>query len=132
MKFALLALLMLAIFGALIGAGVYFLQPTLADIRDVIVIIYGIMGILLFVVLIAVSAAVFVGVRALSGKAGALLDEPIRPVLNEVLETARNARAASEFYADHAVNPVIKTVAAARGVRRGFSSVARMVRRGKK
>lgn len=132
MKFAVLAVVMLALLSALTGAGVYYLQPTLADIRDVVVIVYGVIGILLFTVLLAVAVGIFLAVRALSSKAGALLEEPIRPALDELLETARNARATSEFYADHAVNPVIKTVAAARGIRKGFSSLSRFTGRGKK
>ncbi len=132
MKFALLAVLVLVLFGAIGGAGVYYLEPTLADIRDVVVIVYGVIGILFFTVLLATALGIFIAVRALSGKVGNLLDEPIRPALDELLETARNARATSEFYADNAVSPLIKTMAAVRGVRKGFASVSRFTGRGKK
>ncbi len=126
MGFALVAILVLAAFGGLAWAGNYFFDPTLADIRDVVVIVYGVLGILLFTVLLAVAVGLYFAVRGVSGKVSTLLDEPIRPALDEALATVRNARAASEFYADYAVSPVIKTFAAARGVRRGFATLSKL------
>jgi hypothetical protein len=130
---ALLALLLLL---ALLGGGAwgvgYFFDPTVADLRDVVIIVYGLMGIVLFTVLVAVVVGLFFAVRSLARKFEQLLDEPIRPTLDEIRETARNARGASEFYADHAVNPLFKTVAAARGIRRGLSSLGRLAGRGRK
>jgi vacuolar-type H+-ATPase subunit I/STV1 len=132
MKVAIPALLFVALVVGVAWLIGYYFDPTLGDFRDVVVIVYGVMGILLFTVLIAVAAALFFVIRGLSRAAQDLLDEPIRPTLEEVRETARNARAASEFYADHAVNPLIKTVAAVRSVRRGFSSIVRLAGRGRK
>ncbi|MCC6238067.1 MAG: hypothetical protein IT299_10910 [Dehalococcoidia bacterium] len=131
MGFALLVILVLAAFGGLAWAGNYFFDPTLADIRDVVVIVYGVLGILFFTVLLAVAIGLYFAVRGVAGKVNTLLDEPIRPALDEALETMRNARATSEFYADYAVNPVIKTFAAARGVRKGFASISRIAGRRK-
>ena len=129
MKVALPAVLLLILLGAVAWAiGSYF-DPTLADFRDVVVIVYGTMGILLFTVLIAVAAGLFFAVRGLSKKVEELLEEPIRPALEELRQTARNARGTSEFYADHAVGPLVKTVAAARGARRGLSSITSLTGR---
>ena len=132
MRVALPTLLLLVLIGALAWAIGYYYDPTLADFRDVVVIVYGVMGILLFTILIAVAVGLFVAVRGLAKKAEELLVEPIRPALEEVRETARNARGASEFYADHAVGPLIKTVAAVRGIRHGFASVGRIAARSRK
>jgi hypothetical protein len=132
MKVALPALLFLVLLGAVAWAIGYYLDPTLADFRDIVIIVYGVMGILLFTILIATAAGLFFAGRSLAGKVEELLAEPIRPALEELRETARNARGASEFYADHAVSPLIKTVAAARGARRGLSSITRLAGRGRK
>lgn len=132
MKIAIPALLFMLLVVAVAWVIGYYFDPTLADFRDVVVIVYGVMGILLLTVLIAVATGLFFVIRSLSRTVQELLDEPIRPTLEELRETARNARGASEFYADHAVNPLIKVVAAARGVRRGFSSIARLAGRGRK
>lgn len=132
MRVALPVLLFLLLFGAVAWLTAFYFNPSLADFRDVVIIIYGVMGILLFTVLIAVAAGLFFAIRGLAKKGEELLSEPIRPALEELLETTRNARGASEFYADHAVSPLIKTIAAVRGVRRGFSSIGRLAARGRK
>lgn len=105
---------------------------SLADLRDIVVIIYGVLGILLFVILIVVALLLYSVIRSLTRTVQQLIEEPVRPTLEEVRETARNARGASEFWADHAVSPVIKTVAAARGVRKGLSTARSLMQRGKR
>ena len=132
MKIAVPAFLFLVLLVAVAWVIGYYFDPTLADFRDVVVIVYGTMGILLFTVLIAVAAGLFFAIRGLSRKVEDLLDEPIRPALEELRETARNARGTSEFYADHAVGPLVKTVAAVRGARRGLSSITSLAGRGRK
>ncbi|MSP21412.1 MAG: hypothetical protein EXR66_00035 [Dehalococcoidia bacterium] len=132
MKVAIPALLFVVLLVVVAMLGGYYFDPTLADFRDVVVIVYGVMGILLCTVLIAVGSGLFFAVRSLARKAEQLMDEPLRPTLDELLKTARNTRGASEFYADHAVSPLIKAIAAVRGVRRGFASIARLAGRGRK
>jgi hypothetical protein len=68
-------------------------------------------------------------VRSLSRKVQMLLDDPVRPALDEVQQTARNVRGASEFLADNAVHPVIRTVAMVRGARRGIGALTGLRRR---
>jgi hypothetical protein len=126
MGVVLIVIALLAVFGGLAWATDYFFDPTLADIRDVVIIVYGVMGVLLLIVLLAVSVGIFIAVRMLTRKVDTLLDQPIRPALDEMRETARNVRAASEFYSDHAISPLIKVVAAARGARTGLSAVSRL------
>jgi hypothetical protein len=97
---------------------------SLEDLRDIVIVVYGVLGILLFIVLIAVSLAIFFIVRRLSRLAQEVITDPIRPTLDEFRETARNVRGTSEFIADRTVHPVIRTVAAVRGVKRGLGVVS--------
>src|SRR5712691_6455815 len=91
----------------------------LADLRDIVIIIYGVLGALLFLILIAVSVAIFLIVRGLNGVIRDLVSDPLRPTLDELHRTAQNVRGASEFMVDRAVHPLIRTIALARGIRRG-------------
>jgi divalent metal cation (Fe/Co/Zn/Cd) transporter len=104
---------------------------SLADLRDVVVIVYGGMGILLMLALAIAAFGLWFAVRALSRQLRDLLDDPVRPTLEEVRRTAENVRGTSEFIADTAVHPIIRTVAMVRGVRRGVSAVTGLRRRGK-
>ena len=98
--------------------------PSLETVRDLVIVVYGLMGIVVFFLLIVVLFLVFMMLRGIRGSIRDLIEDPIRPTLQEVQKTAQNVRGTSEFVADTAVHPVIRTVAAVRGIRRGISSIA--------
>ncbi len=112
---------------ALLALGVtalvrYDIGPSTEAAYDWVIIIYGLMGILFFLLLILVLGALVFLLLRIRGSITDLIDE-IRPTLAEVQRTAENVRGTSEFIADTAVNPVIRIVAITRGVRRGISSI---------
>jgi len=92
---------------------------TLAEVRDVVVIVYGAMGVILMLALAIAAFGIWFAVRALTRKVNALLDDPVRPALDEVRKSAENIRGTTEFVSDTAVHPLIRTVAVMRGARRG-------------
>jgi hypothetical protein len=95
----------------------------LADVRDVVVIVYGVMGVVLMLALAIAAFGLWFAVRSLTRHLNALLDDPVKPTLEEVRKTASNVRGTSEFMTDTAVHPLIRVVAAGRGVRRGVGVV---------
>jgi hypothetical protein len=105
---------------------------SLADFRDLVVIVYGILGILLFLVLIVVAVGIFFTIRGATKAIRTRFEAQVDPALEELRATASNVRGASEFWADHAVSPLIKTVATVRGARRGLRSAASLVGRGRR
>lgn len=92
---------------------------SLAEVRDVVVIVYGAMGVILMLALAIAAFGIWFAVRALTRKVNALLDDPVKPALDEVRKSAENIRGTTEFLSDNAVHPLIRTVATVRGVRRG-------------
>lgn len=113
---------------AIVGAVIVF-EPGLVETRDRVIVVYGTMGIFLLMVLIFVLVSIAIAIRSLTGTLLRLIDDPVRPTLEEVRDTARNVRGATEFIADAAVHPVIRLVSLARGVRRGVSVITRIRRR---
>lgn len=103
----------------------------LDDIRDVVIIIYGVMGIVLFFILIIVLLGLFFVVRGLSRAVRTLLDESVRETLEELQGTVKNVRGTTEFMADSAVRPLIRIIAVGRGIRRGVRSVTGLRSRSK-
>lgn len=105
---------------------------TLDEVRDIVIIAYGVMGVmLLFTMMIAVVGFLLIA-RELVRMLRELLDDPVRPILNEARDTARNVRGASEFIADSTVHPLIRAISAIRGVRRGISTLVRAGRRARR
>lgn len=103
---------------------------SLSELRDVVVIVYGVMGIVLMLALTVAAFGLWFAVRALSRALTDLMKDPIKPTLEDIQQAVHNVRGTSEFLADTAVHPVVRAVALTRGVRRGLASVTGM-RRGK-
>ena len=97
--------------------------PSIEAWRDFVIVLYGIVGILAFLIFILVMFFIFLILRSIRGSLRDLIEDPVRPTLEEVRKTAQNVRGTTEFVADNAVSPVIRVVAAARGIRRGISSI---------
>ena len=90
------------------------------------IVAYGVMGILLLLVLIVAVIGLWFAVRVLARALSEVLEDPVRPALEEMRATARNVRGTSEFVADAAVHPLIRVIAVGRGVRRGVGRVTRI------
>ena len=95
----------------------------LADLRDIVIIVYGVLGILLFLILIGVAVASYLILRHLRRLISELVQESVRPTLDEVNQTVQNVRGASEFMVDRAVHPFIRVMAVGRGIKRGAGAL---------
>ena len=129
MKFVWSFVVFVGVVGLAIVGTVIVFEPGLVETRDRVIVVYGTMGIFLLMVLIFVLVSIAIAIRSLTGTLLRLIDDPVRPTLEEVRDTARNVRGATEFLADTAVHPVIRLVSLARGVRRGVSVITRIRRR---
>ena len=97
--------------------------PSAAEWRDFVIVLYGVMGVfafLAFTFVMLLIARLLWGVR--SGIRD-LLEDPVRPTLEEVKKTMENVRGTTEFVADATVHPVIRVVSTVRGIRRGIASL---------
>jgi hypothetical protein len=103
---------------------------SLAELRDVVVIIYGVMGVVLMLALTIAAFGLWFAIRALSRVLQDLIRDSVKPTLDDVQQTVHNVRGTSEFIADTAVHPLVRAVAVTRGVKRGLASVTGL-RRGK-
>lgn len=117
--------------------GILYFGITMGQIRDGVIIVYGAVGVLFFLVGIIVLLAILLGLRAASDAGSDVFNETVRPLTGNAREMAddaremvgdvrgmvRTARTSVEFVSDNAVSPVIRAVSVARGFRRGFGSV---------
>ena len=112
-------------------AALIFADVSLHEVRDVFLIVYAVIGVLFFVISIAVALVIFFTVRALTRVASDAYEEQAKPMLEDMRGSVHTVRGGVEFVTDQAVSPVIRAVAVARGVRRGVSAVADLARRGR-
>ena len=105
---------------------------SLEQLRDIVVIVYGVMGVVLMLALAIAAFGLWFAVRALSRAVRALLNDPVRPTLEEVHRTVQNVRGSTEFFVDTAVHPLIRVVALGRGIRRGVATITGVRNRAKK
>ena len=131
MRFVVIPLLLLVL---VIGGGIAGLivsDVSLDEIRDFVIILYGVMGILFFLVGIIVSLGVLIALRAIVGAGRGVFEDSLKPGIDDVREMVQTVRGGVEFATDNAVSPVIRVVAVARGVRRGLDAVTGFTRRGR-
>jgi hypothetical protein len=129
MRYAVLGVLLFAAALAAAIVGLILAPLSLEELRDIVIVVYGVMGILLLVVIIIAVLGLWFAVRVLTRAFAKLLDDPIRPTLHELHATARNVRGTSEFIADSTVHPLIRLLAVGRGIRRGVGMLTGLARR---
>ena len=94
---------------------------SLADIRDVFIIIYGTLGIIFFIV--ATAAAVIVGMtlKSLLTTVKEMLDNDIKPAVASVRDAAETVRGTTDFVGRTTVQPIAKVYGTVSGVKRGLN-----------
>jgi len=92
----------------------------LSDIRDGFIIAYGVIGIIFFLVAILATIFLYFTLRGLVRSLRDLLDDSVKPTLGSIRETADSIRGTTEFVAETAVTPVVRTYGAFSGLRRGL------------
>jgi hypothetical protein len=102
---------------------------SLADLRDGFIIVYGAIGIIFFFVAIIVTVVTFFTVKGLASSIRDLIDDSVRPTLGSVRNTAETIRGTTEFVAETAVTPVVRTYGTIAGLRRGISVLAGLSKR---
>ena len=137
MRYVVLLLLLFVLAGAGGVYGILYFDITMGQIRDGVIIVYGAVGVLFFLVGIVVLLAILFGLKAASDAGSDVFNDTVRPVagnaramtddargmVGDAREMVRTARTSVEFVSDNAVSPVIRAVAVDRGFRRGFGSM---------
>ena len=101
---------------------------TLADVRDVFIILYGIIGILFFIAGIVVAIIVGMTVKSLLNTVKEMLDHDIKPAVTSVREAAETVKGTTDFVGRTTVQPIAKVYGTVSGVKRGMSVLANLKR----
>jgi hypothetical protein len=94
---------------------------TLENARDITIVVLGVLAILQLIVLLVLTIVIYKKVVPLLDKVGGVLDS--------AKAAATNAAGTSKFVGEAVVTPIIKVAGFAAGVRRGVSTLGRIVRR---
>ena len=94
---------------------------SLGELRDLVIVIWGILGIVFLAVAIVLGIVVGVSARGLIGTVQSLLRDDVQPTLRSARQTVDSIRGTTSFVADTAVAPVIRVYGVFSGVRRFLS-----------
>jgi hypothetical protein len=97
---------------------------SLADFRDVIIIIYGLIGIIFFFAAIVILIFLFFAIKGIIGTVRELIRDSVKPTLDSVRDTAKSIQGTTEFVGESAVRPIIRTYGILAGLRRGATVLA--------
>ena len=93
---------------------------TITDIRDIVIIVGGLLSVLTLVIIILATIIVgFLSVRLLRA-ARQTIQEGVPPLLEQAQETVKSVKGTAEYLGDSAVEPVIRAYATASRVQRIF------------
>jgi hypothetical protein len=101
------------------------LLVSLADLRDVVIVVWGIISAIFFFVAIIVVLMIGFSVKGLTKKVNALLDDSVRPALGSVKDAADTVRGTTEFVGRTTITPVVKAYGAYAGLKRGLAVLSR-------
>jgi hypothetical protein len=104
---------------------------SLEQLRDLIIIIWGIMGVVFLAVALVLGIVVGVSARGLIGTVQSLIRDDVQPTLRSARQTVDSIRGTTSFVADTAVAPVIRVYGIVSGVRRFLSVLTGWKRRGR-
>jgi hypothetical protein len=108
------------------------LLASLADFRDVIVIIYGVLGIIFFFVAIVMLVVVGLTAKGLIKNLNSLINESVKPTLSSVQDVANTVRGTTDFVGRTTVAPIAKAYGMFAGVKKGASVLGGLKKRGEK
>lgn len=100
--------------------------------RDVVIITWGGLSIIAFLLVILVLLSLWRGVMGLVKDVKLTVREDVQPLLATGRETVNNVTGTSRFLSDTVVSPVLRLYGIVSGVRRGFAVFTGLTRRGKR
>jgi hypothetical protein len=117
---------------AALSEGPRMILSALESTRDVIIIIWGLISILAFLLFIIFLLVLWRGIRRLTGDVQAVVREDIRPMLATTRESATNVAGTARFVGDTVVTPIIRLYGIIAGIRRWVAVFTGLRRRGRR
>lgn len=106
---------------------------SLADIRDIVVIVAGSLAVLAFAALFIFTVVLGLATRMLIGTVRKLLSEEVTPLFDSARLTVKRVQGTSTFIGETAARPIIRVYGVAAGTRRAIAVLAGIASRdGKK
>ena len=103
---------------------------SLQEVRDLVIIVAGAIGILLLLAALIVTVVVGIATRALVGAARHLIRDEVTPVIESARETVEGVRGTSSFITETLVSPIIRLYGLFKGLRRFLAILSGFARRG--
>ena len=97
---------------------------SLEELRDLIIVIWGVLGIVFLAVALVLGIVLVMSARGLIATLQSVLRDDVQPTLRSARQTVDSIRGTTSFVADTAVAPVIRVYGMFSGVRRFLSVLA--------
>ena len=97
------------------------LLVSLADLRDVVIVVWGVISAIFFLIGIVIAALVGISLRKLFQKVHVLMDDDVKPTLESVKDAAETVRGTTEYASRTVVIPIAEAYATVAGVKRALS-----------
>ena len=100
-------------------------------VRDVVIIIWGVLSILTLLVVLGIALFIGLSVKNLVSTVNELVNTSVKPMIDTTQQSVVNVTGTTQFIGDTVVSPIIRVISIAAGVRRGvgvFTGVSSRLR----
>jgi hypothetical protein len=99
---------------------------SVSDLRDWVIVVYGIVGIVFFFIALIVTLFMFITVKGLIGAVRSALDDSVVPALHSVKDAADTVRGTTDFVGRTAVAPIFKAYGTFAGLKKGLTVLSNL------
>jgi K+ transporter len=103
----------------------------LADIRDVLIIIWALLSVVALVFIIFAVWTIYSGVKGLINMTKATVNEDVKPILSISQDSVNNVAGTTRFVSDTVAKPVIRGLSFIAGARRALAVFTGLTGRGR-
>lgn len=96
----------------------------LADWRDIVVIVLGVLTILTLVAILAVTIVLGLAVRMLIGNANRVVKDQVSPLIGSAQDTVTTVKGTATFVSETTVTPIVRVYGVVAGARRAVAVIA--------
>ncbi|HZQ36831.1 MAG TPA: hypothetical protein VFD32_12920 [Dehalococcoidia bacterium] len=100
-------------------------------VRDVVIIIWGIVSIATLLVVLLIALFIGLSIKNLVSTVNELVNTSVKPMIDTTQQSVVNVTGTTQFIGDTVVSPIIRVISIAAGVRRGvgvFTGVSSRLR----
>src|SRR5215211_1440847 len=113
------------------GVGDLMILGVLSTIRDIIIVLWGLLSVVALIFLIFAAWSIYRGVKGVINTVNTMVNDDVKPMLSISQDSLNNVNGTVRFAGDTVARPIIKSLSFIAGARRTIAVFTGIAGRGK-